>query len=146
MKKILVTILISVIVGASFAFVIYKNVNDEVSLAIKEENVVSFFQVGVFKSEENANAFMKNYSSSIVIKDNEYYRVIIAILESDTAISKEKEYFDFLGINYYEKKESINNKAFLNKLREYEELLIASSSDTYSTINSNILKLYEGKA
>ena len=145
MKKVITTIIISIAVGVTFALFIFRNVNDEVQLAIKEENLVTFFQVGVFKSEDNALNYMEQFNSSIIIKDNEYYRVIIAILDKDEAIEKEKQYFDSLGINYYLKKESISDEKFLNKLQEYEELLISSSSDTYKTINSNILKLYESR-
>lgn len=145
MKKILITLLISLTVGSSFAFIIYKNINKDVQLAIKEENVVIYFQVGVFKKEENAINFMKQYSSSIIIKDNEYYRVIIAIAKSKEAILKLQNYFDNLRINYYMKKESVNNEKFLKKLQEYEELIISSKSETYNTVNKNILKLYESE-
>ena len=47
------------------------------------------------------------------------------------------------NIDYYLKKESINNDNFISKLKEFEELMISSSTDTYSTINKSILKLYE---
>ena len=145
MKKVFITILLSIAVGGIFAFIIFKNINNEVDLVLKEENIITFFQVGVFKNEDNANSFMEKYSSSIIIKDNEYYRVIIAILQNNEAIKKEQDYFDSLGITYYLKKESISDEKFLNKLKEYEKLLLASSVKTYTTINSNILKLYESR-
>ncbi len=145
MKKILITIGISIVIGSIFAFVIFKNINEEVELVIKEDNTVTFFQVGVFKNEDNAQNFMQNYNSSLIIKDNDYYRVIIAILTNEEAILKEQAFFDSLGIEYYLKKENISDQKFLNKLQEYEQLLISSSEETYNTINKNILKLYEGK-
>ena len=144
MKKIFLTILISILVGGSFAFIIYKNVDQEVKLAINEEDIVTFFQVGVFKNEENANSFMQNFNSSIIIKDKDYYRVIIAILKDEEAILKEKAYFDSLGISYYLKKETVSNLDFTTKLQEYEQMLINASNETYNKINQDILKLYEG--
>ena len=84
MKKILITIFISLIVGASFAFIIYKNINKEVSIAVSSDNVITYFQVGVFKDETNANNYMQKYNSSIIIKDKEYYRVIIAIAKNES--------------------------------------------------------------
>ena len=90
MKKVIITILFSLAIGATFAYILFKNVNKEVDLVLKEENTVTFFQVGVFKNEDNANNYMQKYSSSIVIKDNEYYRVIISILSNKEAIAKEE--------------------------------------------------------
>ncbi len=145
MKKILLTITISIAIGTVFAFVIFKNINNDVQLVLNEDNIVTFFQVGVFKNNENAQNFMQNYNSSIIIKDKEYYRVIIAILMNDEAIAKEKAFFDSLGIEYYLKKESISDKEFINKLQEYEHLLISASDETYNTVNKNILKLYESR-
>ena len=145
MKKFLITIGVSLIVGVIFAVVIFKNINEEVELVIKEDDIVTFFQVGVFKNENNAQNYMQNYNSSIIIKDNEYYRVIIAILTNEEAIVKEKAFFDSLGIDYYLKKENISDKKFIEKLQEYEQLLISSSDETYNTVNKNILKLYESR-
>ena len=88
MKKILITIFISLIVGSSFAFIIYKNINKEVSIAVSNDNVITYFQVGVFKDETNANNYMQKYNSSIIIKDKEYYRVIIAIAKNESSIIK----------------------------------------------------------
>lgn len=143
MKKILITIIGALSIGGIFAIVIFKNIDRDVKMAIKTEDTITFFQVGVFKQEENALNFMKKYNSAIIIKDNEYFRVIIAILTNEEAIIKEKAFFDSLGIEYYLKKENVNNEEFIKKLKEYEELLISSSDETYNTINKKILKLYE---
>lgn len=143
MKKILITIIGALSIGGIFAIVIYKNIDRDVKMAIKTEDTITFFQVGVFKQEENALNFMKKYNSAIIIKDNDYFRVIIAILTNEEAIIKEKAFFDSLGIEYYLKKENVNNEEFIKKLKEYEQLLISSSDETYNTINKKILKLYE---
>lgn len=145
MKKVLITIFISLGVGGIFAFFIFKNINNEIEMVVKEDSTLTFFQVGVFKNETNALNYMENYNSSIIIKDKDYYRVIIAILLNEEAILKEKEYFDSLGIEYYLKKEVVNDEKFIKKLKEYEELLISSSDETYNTLNKNILKLYESR-
>ncbi len=145
MKKIFITILISLSIGSIFAFIMFKNVNKEVELVLKDTQTVNFFQVGVFKNAENADTFMQNYNSSIIIKDKDYYRVIIGITKSEEATLKLKNYFTSLNIDYYVKQENINDNNFLLKLQEYEELLIKSNEETYNTINQNILKLYEGK-
>ena len=122
----------------------YKNINKEVSIAVSSDNVIAYFQVGVFKDETNANNYMQKYNSSIIIKDKEYYRVIIAIAKNESSIIKLKDYFDEQKIEYFLKKETLNDKKFLNKLQEYEELLNSSKKETYSTIIKNILKTYEG--
>ena len=143
MKKILITIIGALSIGGIFAIVIFKNIDRDVKMAIKTEDTITFFQVGVFKQEENALNFMKKYNSAIIIKDQDYFRVIIAILTNEEAIIKEKAFFDSLGIEYYLKKENVNNEEFIKKLKEYEELLISSSDETYNTLNKKILKLYE---
>ncbi len=143
MKKVLLSVGFSLVIGGIFALVIYKNTNSLVSAAVSNTNTLSLFQVGVFKSEENAIDYMQNYNSSIIIKDQEYYRVIIGITFSDEATLLEKEYFESLNINFYIKEITIQDEQFLKKLEEYEQLLLNSSIETYNTINKNILKLYE---
>lgn len=143
MKKFLITILISISIGTLFAVIIYKRTNNKIELAVNSDNNITLFQTGVFKSEENAENYMQNYNSSIIIKDGEYYRVIIAILSNKDAIALEQKYFDDLGINYYLKKVIVSNNEFYSKLNEYETLILSSESDTYNTVNKEILKLYE---
>lgn len=145
MKKLLITLFIAISSGGVFAYVIYKNMNKEIEMVINNANVISFFQVGVFKNVDNASKYMQNFSSSIIIKDNDYYRVIIAILQNEEAITKLKEYFSSQNINYYLKKESISDLDFLSKLKEYEQAILTSDFKTYNTINKSILKLYESK-
>ena len=143
MKKLIITILISLSVGSGFAFFIYKNIQDEVEVVMKEENIVYFFQVVVFKDEMNALNYMQNYNSSIIIKDEEYFRVIIGIAVSKEAVDKLKSYFDELNINYYLKKESIDNQDLTDKIKEYEVALLKAQKNTYNKINQDILKAYE---
>ena len=91
----------------------------------------------------NALNYMQNYNSSIIIKDEEYFRVIIGIAVSKEAVDKLKSYFDELNINYYLKKESIDNQDLTDKIKEYEVALLKAQKNTYNKINQDILKAYE---
>ena len=52
------------------------------------------------------------------------------------------KYYDSIGLNYYLKEISVTPE-FLNSIKNTEDLLIMSNSDTYNIINLNVLNKYE---
>jgi len=140
MKKILITIIIAIIVGASLGIYSYRKFIDEnIVSASKTNDEVYAFQVGAFDNYDNANTLAKKYGGVVII-DNNKYRVYIAIASDSVNILK--KYFDDKNIAYYLKTIDVSNE-FFTTLKEYETLLINSSDDTYLQIIKNILKEYE---
>ena len=132
----------SCIIGGLLAFLFYKDITKEVNAITKKEDILYLFQVGVFENENNANNYLTNYPSGIIYKDNNYYRVIIAIAHNIEALEYEKKYFNNLGINYYIK-EIKSDKELVNKLNNYENIIVKSTNrEVINNINDSMLQIF----
>lgn len=140
MKKILVVILASCLIGGSLAYFIFNKI------VIKDSDnedmiMVSAFQVGAFTNYDNALR-VADRNNGIVISDEDIYRVYVAILYDEKAINKLSDYYADIGLNYYLRKISVSNE-FVESISTSEELLIRSNSETYNAINISVLNKYE---
>lgn len=108
---------------------------------VLDNDEVTAFQVGVFSNYENAIRVAER-NNGIVVSDSDLFRVYVAILYDDEAISKMMNYYDNIGLNYYLKKIRVSSD-FIESICSSEELLLKSSSDTYSVINLSVLEQYK---
>lgn len=138
MKKVIITICGAVALGSIFAFFYFKNTKDNIVDAFYVENEALAFQVGVYRSYENALKDSKNYPSGTIVNDGEFYRVYIAIANQEVGLNLQK-YYDEKGIKYYVKKIVIPNN-FLNDFNNYQKVLL--STNDYDAINKKVLEEY----
>ena len=82
MKKTLIIIIIAFLLGASLSFITVFELKDHLNL-FWDENLVTAFQIGVYKSKENASKIAEEYPNSITIQDVEYYLVYVGVAASD---------------------------------------------------------------
>ena len=138
MKKILLIILSAILIGGGIAYFLFNKVvmEDE-----EEHFIAKAFQIGVFSNYDNAFRVAER-NNGIVVSDDDYYRVYVAILYNDEAISKLCSYYDEIGLNFYLKEVFVSD-SFVQSISVNEDLLINSSSDTYSVINLSVLDMYE---
>ena len=118
MKKYLKILGVAIIFGGLLAYLFYYDINKEVRAISKKEEVVTLFQVGVFKDYNNATFFSKTFPSSLIYKDNNYYRVIIAISYHEETKLKLESIYQNSEIEYYEKEIRIN-KDFIEKISNF---------------------------
>lgn len=139
MKKYLIIILSAIALGGGLAYFIFYKVmlKDSTSSTL----TVSAFQVGVFSNYDNALK-VADRNNGIVIPDDDLYRVYVAILYDNDAIDKLSNYYKTIGLNYYLKEISVTQD-FINNIKDDEELIKKSSSETYSTINLDVLNKYK---
>ena len=109
MKKYLKILGVAIIFGGLLAYLFYYDINKEVRAISKKEEVVTLFQVGVFKDYNNASAFSETFPSSLIYKDNDYYRVIIAISYHEETKLKLESIYQNSEIEYYEKEISCDD-------------------------------------
>lgn len=138
MKKFMIVFVMAVILGGGLAYFIFSKVVDE---DVITKGVAKAFQVGAFTSYDNALRVAER-NNGIVVSDDDIYRVYVAILQDDDAIVKLSNYYDDIGLNYYIKEIRVSED-FLSSISGNEELLVNSSSDTYSVINLDVLSKYE---
>ena len=139
MKKVFVIILCALFLGGGIAWFLFNKIVLEDDVLSNDE--VTAFQVGVFSNYENAIRVAER-NNGIVVSDSDLFRVYVAILYDDEAISKMMNYYDNIGLNYYLKKIRVSSD-FIESISSSEELLLKSSSDTYSVINLSVLEQYK---
>lgn len=126
-------------IGGGIAWFLFNKIVLEDNVLSNDE--VTAFQVGVFSNYENAIRVAER-NNGIVVSDSDLFRVYVAILYDDEAISKMMNYYDNIGLNYYLKKIRVSSD-FIESISSSEELLLKSSSDTYSVINLSVLEQYK---
>lgn len=140
MKK-LRPVFLAVLVGCSFAFLLFKRVESRAEEEPTEDFNATAIQIGVFKDPDNAEKMKETYGGK-VFKDEDVYRVYYAILQNDKNLQFMTEYLDNLGINYYLKGIKVNDDVSI-KGEEYEILMKDTSSDTKLSINDKLLSIYK---
>ena len=139
MKKYLKILGVAIIFGGLLAYLFYYDINKEVRAISK---VVTLFQVGVFKDYNNATFFSKTFPSSLIYKDNNYYRVIIAISYHEETKLKLESIYQNSEIEYYEKEIRIN-KDFIEKISNYESIILKSNKEeVINNVNNSILNIF----
>lgn len=139
MKKTILTIVLAILIGFTFGFFFLKKFTPKTITEVSNiKSQVYAFQIGVYKNKDNAtkNATTNN---SIVVEDNNLYRVYIAILKDQTLINNLKKYYDSIGLNYYLKAINVSYNTE-NIINNYELLLNNCDSSNYDMILSSMLK------
>ncbi len=141
MKKFIPYIL-SLVVGTIFGFVIFQNNSDKITRVFSEEINATAFQLGVFNSLDLAKEYQKKYPSSIIMTDDDVYRVHISILTNSNTISKMEEYLNKKEIAFYKKEIVINDSSLINALNNYEKNMLSGNDTTFISLNNLILESY----
>ncbi len=138
MKKVLLILLSAILLGSGLAYLMFNKIvlNDK-----EETKIVKAFQIGVYSNYDNALKIAER-NNGVVIMDDSLYRVYVAILSDKEAINKVKRYYDKIGLNYYLKEINVS-KEFIKEIKEDEELIKRGNSDTYKTINLDVLNKYK---
>lgn len=139
MKKTLIVILCAISLGGGIAYYLFNKI--VVKASPSDTTIVSAFQIGAFTNYDNALK-VADRNNGIVIKDEDIFRVYIAIIHNQEVISKLKKHYSEIGLNYY-LKQIPAKKEFIEQTSSIEELLNKSSSNTYVVLNSEILEKYK---
>lgn len=135
MKKNLILITISIVLGVLFTFFVLNKQNTYA----KEDYLVYAFQTGAFEKEEYARDYADNLPSSIVYKEDNLYKVYVAIYKDIDLINQMLVYFENNNINIYLKSLMVD-KEFYNNLDNYELMIKESDNkNLYNKINQSIL-------
>lgn len=140
MKKVLLVVVSAFVIGGGLALYFFNGtVKKQNKIEGYEE--VSAFQIGVFTNYENALKVAER-NNGIVVNDQNIYRVYIAMLKDEEAIDMLGNYYKNIGLSYYIK-DIVVSSSFVENLNVYEEMIKKSSSDTYNTINNDVLTKYQ---
>ncbi len=145
MKKYLLTIIVSLLVGFLLSFYMlkeYESVNIIPVFNVKE--TAYLVQQGVYSSMESMQENTTNLSDYIYsVIDNMYYVYIGVSLESDN-VNKIQEYYKNKDINTIIKTTTISDTELLNSLRQYDMVLKETNEEeTIKEIIKQTLSKYK---
>lgn len=134
--------LLAVIMGI---FVGYYMFDGEIHLSnILNKSNYTGFQIGVYTDLENAKKIQEKYTGSILVSDEELYRVYYAILHNKKNIELMEKYLQVNKINYYLKDMEINDLSLISELDSIESLMGDDTNSLFLELNKKILVSYEG--
>lgn len=143
MKKFLPYIL-SLVIGTVFGFILFQNNGSDIKRVFKEEVKATGFQLGVFNSIDLAKEYQKKFPTSIIMNDDDVYRVYISILTNNKTIAKMEEYLNNNKIAFYKKDIVVSDSSLIKALNNYEKNMLDGSESTFTSLNKLIMESYGG--
>jgi hypothetical protein len=143
MKKTILTIVFAFALGGVLSALAFYELKDKLNFNL-DDNIVTAFQVGVYKSLDNAQKTSESHPGSITIKDGDYYRVFIGVAKGDDWTNSLESYYLSKNVSVYPKEVKVTS-SFIKELRKYEPLITKTDSAIYDEINREILKKMEGE-
>lgn len=145
MKKYLLTIMVSLIVGFFLGNFLLKQYDEYNGIKVSNiSNEVYFIQYGVYETIESMEQNTINLENYIYnIEDNKYH-VYIGITKNEKNIEKIQNYFKTLGYETIVKSYYISNEKFISILENYDQLLNQTEDQmALASVISQILQEYE---
>ena len=128
-KKVLIPLVLSLTLGFSFGIIIYNQYKNNSESVFSENIPIYFLQQGVYSSKESMEENTKNISDYIYSVENNQYKVFVSINTNFDNAKKIKQIFNNKGIYIYIKELNVTDKAFVEKLKQYDELIASSVDD-----------------
>ena len=145
MKKYLLPVSISLILGISMAYFIIRQYETMPALAVSSEaESLYYIQIGVYQDMNTMSDNMKDFTNYIYnVEDNQYHSYIGITTSKDNA-SKIQNYYKEAGYETVIEERVTDNKDFINILRQYDELLSKTDdSESVKVICNQVLAKYE---
>lgn len=145
MKKYLLPVSISLILGISMAYFIIRQYETMPTLAVSSEaETLYYIQRGVYQDIDTMNDNMKNFTNYIYNVEDNQYHTYIGITTSKNNASKIQNYYKEAGYETVIEERVTDNKDFINILRQYDELLSKTDdSESVKVICNQVLAKYE---
>ena len=145
MKKYLLTIIVSLLVGFLLSFYMLKEYEKtDIFPVFNESEIAYLIQQGVYSSMESMQentAHLTDYIYSVI--DDMYY-VYIGISLDSSNVNKLQEYYKNKDINTIIKTTTLTDQEFIETLRQYDMVLNnTSDEDTIKEICKQVLSKYK---
>lgn len=145
MKKYLLTIIVSLLVGFLLSFYMLKEYEKtDIFPVFNESETAYLIQQGVYssmKSMQENTAHLTDYIYSVI--DDMYY-VYIGISLDSSNVNKLQEYYKNKDINTIIKTTTLTDQEFIETLRQYDKVLNnTSDEETIKEICKQVLSKYK---
>ena len=130
MKKYLLTIIISLLVGFLLSIFLLKQYDDFKGITVyKEGELLYFVEYGVFNDYDDMEKNTINLENYIYQINNNKYYVYIGITKNNEVLSKMINYYKSLGYDTKTKKFYITNNKFVSVIKNYDEVLLLTDDN-----------------
>ena len=143
-NKIIIPTFLSLLIGSYLGFIIFKQYKNTSQTVFSETTTIYFIQQGVYSSKESMINNTKLIGEYIYSFEDNQYRVFIGMTTDKSNAEKIKEIFNNKEIDTYIKERNIDDMAFVEKLKQYDEIIKSSNDDSVILeLQSQILNEYE---
>lgn len=143
-NKIIIPSILSLMIGSYLGFIIFRQYKTTSQSVFSETTIIYFLQQGVYSSKESMEDNTKLLSEYIYTLEDDQYRVFVGITTDKSNGEKIKEIYNNKGIDIYIKERNIEDMAFVEKLKQYDEIIRTSTDEgAILELESQILNEYE---
>lgn len=124
-RKIILPTILSLLIGGYLGFLIfnqYDQNNSQTTFNESDEHIY-FLQQGVYSNLESIEENTKEISDYIYFKEDDKYKVYVGITTNSENADKITKIFKDKNYDIYIKERNIKDKAFVEKLKQYDELI-----------------------
>lgn len=145
MKKYLITIIISLVIGFFMSQFLLKQYNDYQGIKVYNEGELFYFmQYGIFDNSKEMDANTINLENYIYQINNDKYYVYVGISKNLEITNKVITYFKKMGYDIIIKEFYITNKEFSSEIDNYDKILNLTEDDiVIGEIMAQTLNSYE---
>ena len=145
MKKYLLTIIVSLLVGFLLSFYMLKEYEKtDIFPVFNESETAYLIQQGVYSSMESMQENTTHLTDYIYSVIDDMYYVYIGISLDSSNINKLQEYYKSKDINTIIKTTTLTDQEFIETLRQYDMVLNnTSDEDTIKEICKQVLSKYK---
>ena len=144
MKKLL-PYLCSLALGLVFGFLLFQDADFNIKEVFADTLTATAFQLGVFNNEQSATELKNKYDGSLIMQDEDVYRVYYSILTNPKVIAKMEKYLQDASINYYLKEITVKDAELIKAINEYENTMTEGSESVLLSVNKLITSSYKGR-
>lgn len=144
-RKIILPTILSLLIGGYLGYLIFNQYKqNNVTTFNESDEPIYFLQQGVYSNEESILSNTKEISDYIYFKEDDKYKVYVGITTNKENAEKISNIFKDKNIDIYIKEMGISDKAFVEKLKQYDELIKATEDQNVILgIVKQILSEYE---
>ncbi len=145
MKKYLLTIIVSLLVGFLLSFYMLKEYEKtDIFPVFNESETAYLIQQGVYSSMESMQENTTHLTDYIYSVIDDMYYVYIGISLDSSNVNKLQEYYKSKDINTIIKTTTLTDQEFIETLRQYDMVLNnTSDEDTIKEICKQVLSKYK---
>lgn len=144
-RKIILPTILSLLIGGYLGYLIFNQYKqNNITTFNESDEPIYFLQQGVYSNEESILSNTKEISDYIYFKEDDKYKVYVGITTNKENAEKISNIFKDKNIDIYIKEMGISDKAFVEKLKQYDELIKATEDQNVILgIVKQILSEYE---